>query len=34
MADREGVSLNQFLVPTLLREVGLEESKRKKKAQK
>jgi len=34
MADREGVSLNQFLVSTLSREVGLEESKRKKRARK
>jgi antitoxin HicB len=34
MADREGVSLNQFLVSTLSREVGLEESRRKKRARK
>ncbi len=34
MANREGVSLNQFLVSTLSREVGLEESKRKKRARK
>ena len=34
MADREGVSLNQFLVATLSREVGLEEVKRKKRARK
>lgn len=34
MADREGVSLNQFLVSTLSREVGLEESKRKKRERK
>jgi antitoxin HicB len=31
MADREGVSLNQFLVSTLSRAVGQEESKNKKK---
>lgn len=34
MANREGVSLNQFLVSTLSREVGLEESRRKKRARK
>jgi predicted RNase H-like HicB family nuclease len=34
MADREGVSLNQFLVSTLSREVGLEESRRKKRERK
>ena len=34
MADREGVSLNQFLVSTLSRAVGMEESRRKKSARK
>ena len=34
MADREGVSLNQFLVSTLSKAVGMEESERKKKARK
>jgi len=34
MADREGVSLNQLLVSTLSRAVGLEESKRRKRARK
>lgn len=34
MADREGVSLNQFLVSTLSKAVGLEESGRKKRARK
>ncbi len=34
IADREGVSLNQFLVSTLSRAVGLEETKRKKISRK
>ena len=34
MADREGVSLNLFLVATLSRAVGLEETRRKKSARK
>jgi antitoxin HicB len=34
MADREGVSLNQFLVSTLSRAVGVEETRRKKIARK
>ena len=34
MADREGVSLNQFLVSTLSRAVGMEETGRKKSARK
>ena len=34
MADREGVSLNQFLVSTLSRAVGIEETGRKKSARK
>jgi len=31
MAEREGVSLNQFLVSTLSRAVGVEESKKERK---
>jgi len=34
MAFREGISLNQLLVSTLSRAVGMEESKRKKRDQK
>lgn len=34
MADREGVSLNQFLVSTLSRAVGAEETRRKKDVKK
>jgi predicted RNase H-like HicB family nuclease len=34
MADREGISLNQFLVSTLSKAVGMEESGRKKSARK
>ena len=34
LADREGVSLNQFLVSTLSRAVGAEETRRKKDAKK
>lgn len=34
MADREGVSLNQFLVSTLSKAAGVEENRRKKSARK
>ena len=34
MADKEGVSLNQFLVSTLSRVVGIEEGSRKRRTKK